>query len=147
MMFADKHIKNDQRGFTLIEVLIAVVVLTIGILSVNAMQITSINGNLTANRVTESTSWSSDRIESLLSLDYDDAALDDDDGDGDGGLNDIDANADGNATSPDGAYSIFWNVSEDSPFLGVKTVNVIINTQERSITKSATMTYIKADTV
>ncbi|MFZ5760159.1 MAG: type IV pilus modification PilV family protein [Thermodesulfobacteriota bacterium] len=140
-------IGSGQHGFTLLEVLIAVVIFTIGILSVNAMQIASIGGNAVASRVTESTSWASDRIESLLSLDYTDAALTDNDGDGAGGLTDVDANADGSAVSPDGRYSIFWNVSEDSPFLGVKTVTVITTTLEKGITKTVTMTYMKADAI
>ncbi|MEW6289302.1 MAG: prepilin-type N-terminal cleavage/methylation domain-containing protein [Thermodesulfobacteriota bacterium] len=147
MISNHKIIRTDQAGFTLLEVLIAVVIFTIGILSVNAMQIASIGGNFTANRITESTSWASDRVESLLGLDYDDAALNDGDADGDAGLTDTGASADGNLTSPDGNYTIYWNISEDSPFTGVKTVNVIITTLEKGATKSVTMTYIKADSV
>ncbi|MCK9295764.1 MAG: prepilin-type N-terminal cleavage/methylation domain-containing protein [Desulfobulbaceae bacterium] len=147
MRCADNQISNNQSGFTLIEVLIAICVLTIGILSANVMQITAISGNSTANRITESTSWASDRVESLLGLDYDDATLRDGTADGDAGLDDIGANADGNLTSPDGNYTIYWNVSVDSPFIGVKTINVIITTQEKGTTKSVTMTYIKADSV
>ena len=137
----------NQAGFTLLEVLIAVVIFTIGILSVNAMQISSINGNSAANIVSESTTWGSDRVESMLAMAYNDVALTDADADGDAGLNDVDANADGSLTSPDGRYSIFWNVSNNSPFIGAKTINVIINTQEKGIMKSVTMTYIKADSV
>lgn len=147
MICADNQISNNQTGFTLIEVLIAVCVLTIGILGANVMQITAISGNSTANRITESTSWASDRVESLLGLDYDDSALNDGDADGDAGLTDTVPGADGNLTSPDGNYSIYWNVSEDSPFIGVKTINVIITTLEKGITKSVTMTYIKSDSV
>ena len=139
--------KLQQGGFSLIEVLIAVCILTIGILSVNAMQINAISGNLTANHMTESTSWGSDRVESLLSLDYTDPALNDGDGDGDAGLNDVDANADGSMTSPDGEYDIFWNVSENSPINGVKIINVIINRQVNGLTKTVTMSYIKPGNV
>lgn len=139
--------KLQQGGFSLIEVLIAVCILTIGILSVNAMQINAISGNLTAKHTTESTSWGSDRVESLLSLDYTDPALNDGDGDGDAGLNDVDANADGSMTSPDGEYNIFWNVSENSPINGVKTINVVINRQVNGLTKTVTMNYIKPGNV
>lgn len=139
--------KFKEEGFSLVEVLIAVCVLTIGILSVNAMQINAIGGNFTANHITESTSWGSDRVESLLSLDYTDSTLDDGDGDGDAGLDDVDANADGSMTSPDGEYNIFWNVSENSPMNGVKTINVIINRQVNGLTKTVTMSYIKPGNV
>jgi len=79
--FSKAIASSSQSGFTLIEVLIAVAIFTIGILSVNAMQIASIKGNASANRITESTSWASDRIETLLGLNYSDTDLDDDDGD------------------------------------------------------------------
>jgi prepilin-type N-terminal cleavage/methylation domain-containing protein len=100
MISIHKIIRTGQTGFTLLEVLIAVVIFTIGILSVNAMQITAIGANTAANRITESTTWASDRVESLLGLDYDDPALRDGTADGDAGLDDIGANADGDLTSP-----------------------------------------------
>ncbi len=39
---------NNQDGFTLIEVMIAIFILTIGILGAAAMQVASIDGNSTA---------------------------------------------------------------------------------------------------
>jgi type IV pilus assembly protein PilV len=147
MISIHKIIRSEQAGFTLLEVLVAVVIFTIGILSVNAMQIAAIGGNTAANRITQSTTWASDRVESLLGLDYGDTVLNDGNGDGDAGLDDVGASADGNLTSPDSKYSIYWNVSDDSPFIGVKTIRVIINTLEKGVTKSVSMTYIKSDTV
>ncbi|RJX28226.1 MAG: prepilin-type N-terminal cleavage/methylation domain-containing protein [Desulfurivibrio sp.] len=152
----------SQSGFTLIEVLIALAIFTIGILSVNAMQIASIRGNFNANNITESTSWASDRIESLLSLAYTDDVLDDDDGDGTDqdadingeddnggnfGLDDAGADADHTETSPDGRYTIEWNIAVDHPFPGIKTIKVNIARDEQGLTKRVPMTYMKADSV
>lgn len=161
--FSKAIASSSQSGFTLIEVLIAVAIFTIGILSVNAMQIAGIKGNSSANRITESTSWASDRIETLLGLDYSDTDLDDDDGDGTGedgnndgtdddggnfGLDDTGAGADHPPeTSPDGKYTIEWNIAVDHPFPGLKTIKVIINRQEQGQTKTISMTYMKADSV
>jgi len=57
----------NQRGFTLIEALIAVVILVIGIVSLYAMQVGAIHGNARADSVSRLSSWASDRIEGILS--------------------------------------------------------------------------------
>ncbi len=61
---------HSQSGFTLIEVLIASVVFSIGILALFSMQITSIKGNAHANALTFSANEARDSIEQLLSQDY-----------------------------------------------------------------------------
>ncbi|MDW7773827.1 MAG: type IV pilus modification protein PilV [Desulfobulbaceae bacterium] len=85
---------SNQEGFTLIEALIAMVVLTIGILTLITMQTTSIKGNAKARNLTTASAWGQDRIERLFAMDYDDVA-------------------DGTATSPDGHYTISWTVADD----------------------------------
>lgn len=126
------------------------------------MQTTSIIGNTAANRTTESSAWATDRTEILLSLPYNDVLLNDGDNDGTGqdgngdgiddgpgnfGLDDTGANADGSDTSPDGTYAIDWNVAVDQPFPGNKTIRIISTSQIRGITKTVSLTYIKADSV
>jgi len=101
-------IANNQKGFTLIEAMVAIVILTIGIISLYTMQTTALKGNATANGLTTASTWSGDRIEQILSMEYDDIADIDDDGTGkdsdfdgvddsgnDFGLNDSDCCQDG----------------------------------------------------
>ncbi|MEW6518818.1 MAG: prepilin-type N-terminal cleavage/methylation domain-containing protein [Thermodesulfobacteriota bacterium] len=160
--FSQAIATSRQSGFTLIEVLIAVAIFTIGILAVNAMQTAAIKGNSSANRITESSSWASDRIETLIGLNYSDADLDDDDGDGTGedanndgtdddggnfGLDDTGANADGTSASPDGSYTINWNVAVNYPFPDIKTVNVIIERQDGGTIRTVTMAYMKSNSI
>ena len=73
----EKRTKDGKAGFTILEVLVAVCILSFGLLAVATMQTGSIRGNDTAYRQTECTSLAQDRIERLLALPYDDAALDD----------------------------------------------------------------------
>jgi len=81
---------NNQEGFTLIEVVIALAVLSFGILSIMLMQVSGIRGNSTANTITSQSNWAADRIEQLLNTDYPNPAdanyashpLSDPDGDG-----------------------------------------------------------------
>ena len=72
--------KNNQfvkgnTGFTLIEVLIAMVIFSIGILGVAALQSGSIRGNTSARGVTDIALIATDRLEMLRSLPYNDPAL------------------------------------------------------------------------
>jgi prepilin-type N-terminal cleavage/methylation domain-containing protein len=62
--------RADNQGFTLIEVMIAMVILLVGMLSVAAMQTKSTNSNTSANRSTRGFVWCSDRLERLKSLPY-----------------------------------------------------------------------------
>ena len=154
-----KYNRGSQSGFTLLEVLIALFIFSIGILGVNAMQLTSITGNSKANRITQASNLAADQIETILSLDYDNVALNDNDADGtaqdansDGtddnggnfGLDDVTAaTADGNAPSVDGNYQIFWNVAVDHPLPHTKTINFIVDPSGRG--GNVSMVYIKAD--
>lgn len=140
--------KAHDNGFTLIEVIVALAILTVGILSVNAMQIVSVRGNNTANRLTTAATWATDRAEVLFNQEYDAPDLLDDGGgaaDGLGGLNDATAaTADGNDVSPDGEYTIFWNVAEDEPMPNLKTINVIVIRNDLGTQKTLTLSHMKS---
>jgi len=78
------HESNNQNGFTIIEVLFAMLIFAIGMLAVATMQITSIEGGTQANIRTESTSVASAKLEELMFLPFADPLLLDTDGDGTG---------------------------------------------------------------
>jgi prepilin-type N-terminal cleavage/methylation domain-containing protein len=67
---------NNQQGFTLIEVLIAMAIFLIGILAVLMMQIKAINSNSGARSRTENYTWAMDKVEELLALDFANTQLD-----------------------------------------------------------------------
>ncbi len=163
-----KEQNGNDKGFTLLEVLIAMVVLAIGILAVARMQTNAIRGNVSANDLTEAATHAQNRIESFVVLPYDDLAnpndpLDDvdhdgtgedanydgiDDNGGDFGLNDDTvATADGNATSADGKYNIFWNTAVNIPITNNKTIRVIVKWTQGNRDRRISMDYIKADTI
>ena len=62
--------KNGQKGFTLMEVMIALSIFAVGILGVFSMQISAINSNANARRVTEDATLAMDKVEELLALPY-----------------------------------------------------------------------------
>src|SRR4030043_2422195 len=75
-----KDIKNifrgkNKKGFSLIEVLIGLVILSIGLLAIGGMQIISIKGGFFSNNVTKATVLAQNKLEELKRLDYSDANL------------------------------------------------------------------------
>lgn len=128
----------NDRGFTMIEVLIALVILFIGLLGIMSMHITSIYQNVYTRHLNKATHLADKKMEELLSLPYSHPFLSDTDGDGSSGLDDADS------TSADhfdpsnpigGLFYVYWNVAPDvadtTIFTGVKTITVIVKWHER----------------
>jgi type IV pilus modification protein PilV len=65
----------EEKGFTLLEVLIGFVILAVGILAITAMQITSTKGGYFSNNVTQATILAQDKLENLRNLSYRDSDL------------------------------------------------------------------------
>lgn len=140
---------NWQEGFTLIEVLIAIFLLTIGILAAGSMQISSLGGNSLANRVTEASTWAGDTIETLMARPYDQITthtdLLDDNGNGVAGLNDTDtlgSLADGGPIVH-GDFTVFWNVADNDPIINCKHIRVIVRRSDKGFMKNVAVDYIK----
>jgi type IV pilus modification protein PilV len=72
---AKKDKENNNQGFSLIEVLIAMAIFSIGIMAIAALQITSINSNSSARKITDVTYYAENQIETLMSLPWADADL------------------------------------------------------------------------
>lgn len=70
-MNALKKIKTED-GFTLLEVLIAVIILAIGLMGVAMMQLTAIQGNAWGFRLSEATERINTKIEQFRDTAYDD---------------------------------------------------------------------------
>jgi len=68
-------IKNgiNNRGFSLLEVVVALGIFSIGILAIAGLQITATSGNAKARFATEAATLAQDVAERLLVLDYDHA--------------------------------------------------------------------------
>ena len=65
-----------EKGFTLIEVLIGLIILAIGVLAVAGMQITSITGTSFSKNLTKASVIAQDRLEILKGLPLTDASFD-----------------------------------------------------------------------
>ena len=151
--------KCKQKGFTLLEVIVAISILTIGLLAVASMQVSAIRGNASAYGITEATSWASDQMEKLMALPYDHANLIDTDGDG------TDEDSDGDGVDDDGGnfgledttvntadhqvtrgkYTVYWNIAVDADADDTKTVNVIVTWTDHGLQKNVSVKCIIPD--
>jgi type IV pilus modification protein PilV len=61
---------KKNEGFTLIEVLMAVSILSIGLLAVASLQISAIKVNSSASDITKRSTWAQDKLEELVALPY-----------------------------------------------------------------------------
>lgn len=115
-----KHI-ND--GFTLLEVIVAISVLSIGILAVASMQIGAIQGNSFAGHVTGGTTWAQDKLEELMALPYEDPWLE-----AAGNPPGLDSagntHEEVNYEEVNSPYTIRWNVTDNNPLPNTKLITV-----------------------
>ena len=147
---------TNQNGFTLIEALAAMVVLTIGILSLYAMQVSAINGNATASRITVATSVANDCYERLWKVSYTDATMSDTAG--------AKTHTQGELTGfslPTGVTAVNWGVTtwlnndgidndgdgeiDEDDETNIKVVALDVNYTDRKITKTITINFYKSE--
>ncbi len=152
------NMKNNN-GFTLIEVMIAIVVLTIGLLGAAAMQLSSVNGNAHASNMTEATNLAMDQIENILSWDFNDARLADNEnvnfqrkgisgviGPGNNTISTINDVADNSAVFAD--YTVYWDgtprmdTADPTVQVGIDFQIYVVWTEEGRL-KTVTMNFSK----
>lgn len=114
---------NCQRGFTLIEVVIALTVFSIGLLAASMMQSASIKGNRSSASVSQSSNWAAGKMEEILSTPY--ASI-----------------VNNTATSPDGMYTMTWTVANNTPVVNTMTVVITVTWNTRGRTLSSQFTEI-----
>ena len=105
---------TDRNGFALIEVLMAMVIFTVGILALAGLQITTISGNAAARMQTEATAIGARIVERLRSLPFD--------------HDDLVPTVHPHSLLASGSqpYTVDWTVRADTPVNGTKSVRVTV---------------------
>ena len=148
------HCADNNKGFTVVELMVAVVITVIAFAGLATMEIACINGNSIASNVTTGITLAQDKMEDLMSLDINDPDLDDNNISNNGNLregvedstetgessNSDDGHREENIDAkgnPGGMYTRFWNVAEDTPIDGQKTLVVIVTWRDSMVTVSS----------
>ena len=105
-------ILRKERGFTLIEVLLSIAILSFGLLAVAKMQGSAIQGNFFASGKTEAVTWAQDRMERLMALPY--------------------ANVASGGPITQGNYDISWVVNA-GPVANTKSITVTVTPRIKGV--------------
>ncbi len=154
-------------GFTLTEIMIAVVVLGIGFMAAASMQIAAVRANTSANQMTAALNLAQSKMDQLMALEYSgkytDPHLMDDtltpersepytDSNGNGFWSITEPYADENKngiwdaahkdSSPPAGYAVHWSVNDHTPFSPAKVIRVYVTSHQTR--KTTILSCIKA---
>lgn len=101
---------NNNSGFTLMEVLVAMLILSVGLLGMAALLTGIINSNKLSNRISTATVLAQDKMEDIKSVVYSNAV----------------SETRAFLPSPDDKYEREVTVVDDSPAANMKTVTVTV---------------------
>jgi type IV pilus assembly protein PilV len=102
---------SGKKGFTLTEVLISLIILSVGILAITTVHITSMKSGYFSNNMTQATVLAQDKLEYLKNLSYNDS--------------DLSSGQHNEGVLPDTIFSRQYTVVEDVGN-SLKTISVII---------------------
>ena len=105
-------------GFTLLEVMIALVVLSVGLLGLAALQLVAVKGNAFSSEMTYATMLAQQHAEILKSRDFTDSDL-----------TAGEHTAVGNSKGVQ--YTVAWNVTDNAPDTDMKTINLNVQWQSQ----------------
>ncbi len=144
MIVADSYANDKNGGFTLIELMIAMAILSIGILGVATLQVTSTKGNLSAGVITQNTTVAQSQAEDLMALSYDATDLAVGTHTPPQTADGVDNNNNGFVDEPGetGAVTMSYTVVADTPVVNTKTITITVNRPGFSGQKTSTIVHV-----
>jgi prepilin-type N-terminal cleavage/methylation domain-containing protein len=115
---------SNDKGFTLIEVMIAMFVLVVGLLGVAGVATTVINGNTFSREITTATTLAQDKMEELKDTTY--------------------SNIASGSDTQESIYTRTWTSTPDSPDADMKTIDVTVQFLWKGATHNVTLKTIVA---
>jgi type IV pilus modification protein PilV len=123
-------------GFTLLEVMIALVILSIGLLGLGALQLVAVRSNSFSSEMTYATMIAQQQVEALKTLPFTDGLL----------MAATSANPHTAMGSSKGVqYTISWTVTDNTPATDMKTINVKVQWQSQRQGKASDASTVTAN--
>lgn len=118
--------KKGERGFTLVEVLIAMTILAIGLLAISEMQITALQATSFSYSISTTNSLASGVLDEILSWESDDARLTSDSTDNVWDFDPGAAVVNSVTLAGAGTYTASYSVDADAPLTKVAKITVTV---------------------
>lgn len=115
---------HNHKGFTLVEIMVAMAILTIALLSLASVTVMVIKGNSFSKTMTTATTLARDKLEQLKNTGYDSLA--------------------GGADTVGSIYTRTWTVTNNSPAADMKTIEVVVQWSWQGALRNATLRTIVA---
>lgn len=126
---------GKEKGFTILELLVAISILSIGLLSLATVLASGIGGNRFAHQLTVETSVSASILEELLSKDEGDTIFD---SDVSGAQYDLDPDTASTSRIVQGrTYSASYSIDASNPVVGVARIDVTVTGEGRTVSSTA----------
>jgi prepilin-type N-terminal cleavage/methylation domain-containing protein len=132
MRHKKKYIRrNNEKGFTLVEVMVSIGILSFGLLAVAAMQNSALLGTAKSKAVTEATTVAMDRMEQLWAMPFDTFTAS------------YPAGTYSDPAPPSNIISVKWDISDAPPLPSDSAKKIKVTVQSRSMKKPIILENIK----
>jgi type IV pilus assembly protein PilV len=125
---------RNEEGFSLLEVLTAIVIISFGLIGVAGMQVVATRTNTTANTLTRATTIVQDTIEELLAVPFGNPNLNDD--------TPVGQCQNYNEADPPSGFILSWCVDNDATGTS-KTVDVMTSWHSGDDQKSFALSFVR----
>ena len=128
--------EHNNNGFTVVELMVAVVITVIAFAGLATMEIACINGNSIASNVTTGITLAQDKMEELKALAFSDPWLE-----AAGNPPGVDSAGNSHEQTTSDGYTVRWDVADNTPVPNTKRIVVTITGKG----KTSRLTCMRAD--
>lgn len=123
---------RNSKGFTLVEVMVAIAILSIALLGLVSVTVMVIKSNSFSKEMTKATTLANDKMEDLKKSSYS------------GLVSGTDTKTDPSTDTSRLIYTKTWTVTQNSPIVGTKTIDITVQWNSQGTSHNVTVRNIIA---